>query len=155
MLGRTDRNGRHAARRLANKGFSLIELLVVLAIMAILASLVGPRLFNQVDKSKVSAARAQVRTLKTTLDALRLDIGRYPTSEEGLQLLITPPVQPIAGGNWLGPYLDSLPNDPWGNPYIYAPPTTSENGVQGSVTIMSYGADGKADGAGLNADISL
>jgi len=139
------------------KGFSLTELLVVMAIMALLASLVAPRLFNQLDKSKVSAARAQIRSLKTSLDALRLDIGRYPTREEGLSLLVKPPVS--AGGNnngqslWIGPYIDQdIPFDPWGNAYIYVDPASSETGVP---RIISYGQDGKAGGTGLDSDVSL
>ncbi|MDZ7628385.1 MAG: type II secretion system major pseudopilin GspG [Parvularculaceae bacterium] len=147
--------GRLQRRRMRARGFSLIELLVVLAIMAILVSLVGPRLFSQVDKSKVNAARAQARTLKTTLDALRLDVGRYPTAEEGLQMLIAPPQTPPTGGVWLGPYLDTLPADPWGNAYIYLPPQQTAPGVVGSPQVISYGADGKAGGEGLDADIAL
>ncbi len=145
-----------AASRRGERGYSLMELLVALAIMAILASLVAPRLFNQVDRSKVSAARAQARSLKTSMDAMRLDMGRYPTQEEGLSLLVKPPSDTAVSSLWFGPYLDGdLPNDPWGNPYFYVAPGQNEGGVFVSPKIISYGADNKEGGDGMNADISV
>ncbi len=143
-----------ASRR--ERGFSMIELLVALAIMAVLASLVAPQLMNNLDRSKVQAAKAQARSLKTSLDALRLDLGRYPTAEEGLKILVTPPQDAGLRANWFGPYMDGdLPSDPWGNAYVYQPPTVGENGVVGSPRIISYGADAATGGEGLNQDISL
>lgn len=144
-----------APRSGRSEGFSLVEMLVVLAIMGLLMALVGPRLFTQVDKSKVQAAEAQVRSLRTSLDTLRLDIGRYPTSEEGLALLLAPPRDQAEASNWYGPYLDgALPLDPWGNAYLYSPPAPSARGLNGSPDIVSHGADGIEGGAGLNADIA-
>lgn len=143
------RNGDHRQR-----GFSLIELLVALAIMAILVTLVAPRLFNQVDRAKVQAAQTQAQTLKTSMNALRLDLGRYPTEREGLQLLISPPSDPSLEAQWYGPYIDGeLPSDPWGRPFIYLPPVTDDRGRTGSPKIISYGADGAPGGSGMDADI--
>lgn len=134
-------------------GFSLIELLVVLAILGLLVSLVAPRMFGQVDKSKITTAQAQAKSLKTSVDALQLDIGRYPTEEEGLSILLSPPSDTDLRSRWFGPYIDSIPDDPWGNPYVYALP---EGGVgRQSPRIISYGADGEEGGAGLDEDISL
>ena len=146
-----ERENRHQA------GYSLLEILVVLAIVAVLATLVAPRLLNQVDRSQVVAAKAQARSLKTSLDALRLDMGRYPTSEEGLSLLLAPPADASAQANWFGPYIDgdALPRDPWGNPYIYSPPKTDEAGVRRSPRIVSYGADNVEGGEGLDEDIEV
>lgn len=143
-------------KRNAARGFSLLEMLAVLAIMGILATLVAPRLFNQVDRSKITAAQAQARSLKTSIDALRLDIGRYPTAEEGLNLLVAPPADPTARSSWLGPYIEgALPNDPWGNPYRYEPPGTDDAGFALKPKIYSYGADNEAGGAGMDADIEV
>ncbi|MEM8770374.1 MAG: type II secretion system major pseudopilin GspG [Pseudomonadota bacterium] len=137
-------------------GYSLLEILVVLAIMAVLATLVAPRLFNQVDRSKVTTAKAQARSLKTSLDAMRLDMGRYPTSAEGLSLLTAPPDDTAVRASWFGPYVDGdLPVDPWGNPYRYFPPQTDENGLSTGPRIVSYGADNAEGGDGLNQDIEL
>ncbi|MEM9170550.1 MAG: type II secretion system major pseudopilin GspG [Pseudomonadota bacterium] len=144
------------ARRSRQGGFSLIELLVVLAIMAVLASLVGPRLFSQVDRSKVSAAKTQARSLKTSVDALRLDIGRYPTADEGLAVLVNPPADPAAAAAWFGPYIDGeLPSDPWGRPFVYTPPATDERGIRQSPSIRSLGADGRPGGSGLDEDVGV
>lgn len=137
-------------------GYSLLEILVVLAIMAVLATLVAPRLFNQVDRSKITTAKAQARSLKTSLDAMRLDIGRYPTAEEGLSLLIAPPADVAVRASWFGPYVDGdLPADPWGNPYRYFPPQTDESGLTQGPRIVSFGADNAEGGTGLDQDIEV
>jgi general secretion pathway protein G len=102
-------------------GFTLLELLIVLVIIGLLAALVGPQLLDRLEGSKVTTTETQVRMLKTALDTLRLDIGRYPTTQEGLALLTDPPTDPDLRQRWHGPYLDSaLPNDAWGHPYHYA-----------------------------------
>ncbi len=130
-------------------GFSLIELLAVLVIMGMLGALVGPRLFTQVDNSRVDTAMTQVRMLKASMQTFRLDVGRYPNSEEGLNALITAPADVR---NWRGPYLeDTVPNDPWGNPYVYR---SGENSFQGFV-LYSRGADGKEGGTDLDKDIGF
>ncbi len=148
-------------RRLTQKrrrqaGYSLLEILVVLAIMAVLATLVAPRLFNQVDRSKITTAKAQARSLKTSLDAMRLDMGRYPTAEEGLTLLIAPPNDASARALWFGPYVDGeLPRDPWGNAYRYFPPQTDSAGLRQGPRIVTYGADNAEGGEGLDQDIAI
>lgn len=105
----------------ASAGFTLLELLIVLVIIGLLAGLVGPQLLERLEGSKVTTTQTQIRMLKTALDTLRLDIGRYPTTEEGLALLSNPPANPDLRVRWRGPYLDSaLPNDAWGHPYNYS-----------------------------------
>ena len=133
-------------------GFTLIEMLVVLAIIGLLAGLVGPRLFSKVDTSKVQTAQTQVKMLKGALETLRLDIGRFPTQAEGLALLNTAPSADDIRAKWKGPYLDeALPPDPWGNPYQYAVP-----GANGRpFSLYSYGADGKSGGEGIDADVGI
>jgi general secretion pathway protein G len=136
-------------REVAGKGgYTLLEMLIVLAIIALIAALVGPRLFAEFDKSKVTAARVQAKSLRSALDTLELDIGRFPTDSEGLQLL----VQPADGvANWHGPYLSSaVPKDPWGHDYVYQAPKDSGQEPH----VISYGADGKEGGTGDNADIA-
>lgn len=127
-------------RRYASQGYSLLEILVVLAIIAVLATLVGPRLFSQLDKSKIVTARAQIQTLATALDSLMLDMGRYPTANEGIGLLMSAPVEQSQQKLWRGPYLNNaVPADPWGNAYVYqAPPPGSMERPK----ITSLGADG-------------
>ena len=130
-------------RRRRQRGFSLLELLIVLAIMALLGALVGPKLFGSYDKAKIGAAETQVKMLKSALDTMRLDIGRYPTADEGLQLLINPPTDPDVKSRWHGPYLDSaLPTDPWTKPYQYSPDGKDLN----ALALYSYGPDGKPGG---------
>jgi len=134
----------------SQSGFTLLELLVVLLIIGLLVGLVGPKLFSKVDQSKVQTAQAQVKLLRSTIETMRLDIGRLPTPAEGLALLNLPPAKPIAG--WRGPYLDdTLPADPWGNPYQYAIPGANSQ----PFALFSLGADGKLGGEGDNADIGI
>lgn len=131
------------------KGFSLIELLVVLVILGLLGGLVGPRLFTKVDASKVDTADTQVRMLKASLQTYRLDVGTYPTTGQGLNALVA---QPANVKKWEGPYLEEeLPVDPWGNAYIYV--DTADN-FQG-FALYSRGADGVDGGEGLDADVGF
>lgn len=132
------RGGRH-------RGFTLIELMVVLAILALLAGLVGPRVLNQLGGAKAKTAAVQIADLDKSLELFKLDVGRYPTTEEGLQALM---VRPSSVGGWTGPYLkgSAVPADPWGNPYRY----TLTNGV---IEILSLGSDGAPGGEGDAADI--
>lgn len=144
-----------AAQRRLRQGFSLLEILVVLAIIALIAAVVGPRLFAQLDRSKTTAARIQAKALKSALETMRIDIGRVPTQQEGLNLLLQG--DPTAVPGWQGPYMDALPSDPWGRPYVYvAPAETSGAAVSGggNATVLSYGADGQEGGTGVNADVS-
>lgn len=131
-------------------GYSLMEILVAVAIIAVLATLVAPRLFGQLDRSRATVAETQIRMIETSLDTMRLDIGRYPTEDEGLALLFSPTdaIAPV----WIGPYLDDgVPADPWGNPYRYAAPQDA----RGVPRVYSYGADNEQGGTGLDADIGL
>ena len=128
-------------------GFTLIELLVVMIIIGLLAALVGPRFIRQEEKAKVKAAKAQIELLSTALDTFRLDVGRYPTSQEGLEALMR---QPGGLERWDGPYLrKDLPQDPWGLAYAYRSP-----GEHGQFDIVSYGADKTPGGEGDNRDIA-
>ena len=133
----------------ASRGFSLIELLVVMVILGMLGGLVGPRLFDRVDASKVDTALSQVRMLKSAMGTFRLDVGRYPTTEEGLAALA---YKPQSAQRWNGPYVeDEIPADPWGNPYMYI--DTAEN-FQG-FALYSRGADGVEGGEELNTDVGF
>lgn len=137
-------------------GYSLLEILVVLAIMGMIVTLVAPRLMGQLDRSKVTAAKAQAKTIKLALNSFRLDFGRYPTAAEGLDILVKLPSDPAMQTQWYGPYLDGdFPKDPWGNDYHYEVANADERGTQSSPKIVSYGADNNAGGKGLNADISM
>jgi general secretion pathway protein G len=128
------------------KGFTLVEILVVVAIIAMLAALVGPRLFPKLGKGKQAAAKAQIELLGQALDQLRLDIGRYPTTQEGLNALAQNP----GADKWDGPYLKkALPMDPWGKPYHYESP-----GTHGEYDLLSYGRDGAPGGEGEDKDIT-
>jgi general secretion pathway protein G len=128
------------------KGFTLIEVLIVMVIIGLLAALVGPRMFGKVGQSKQNAAKAQMSLFETALDAYRLDVGRYPTTEQGLNALR---VKPQGEERWDGPYLRrDIPNDPWGNPYQYRSP-----GEHGDIDIISFGGDGRPGGEGEDQDI--
>jgi len=128
-------------------GFTLLELLVVIVIIGLLASYVGPKYFAQLGKSEVTVAKAQIEAFEKALDTFRLDVGRYPTTEEGLGALV---VQPAAATKWNGPYLKKeAPLDPWGHVYLYRSP-----GSKGDFEILSYGKDGQPGGSGENADIT-
>jgi general secretion pathway protein G len=133
-----------------SRGFTLLEMLVVLVIIGLLASLVGPKLFTKVDSSKVQTAQAQVKMIKGALETMRLDIGRYPTPAEGLTMLNTAPADEKVRSRWRGPYMDeAVPPDPWGAPYQYSLP-----GANGQAfALYSLGADGKRGGEGYDADI--
>ena len=143
---------KHDNYRAPPRGFSLLELLVVMVILGLLVGLVGPRLFTKVDESRIQTAAAQVKMLRGAVETLRLDMRRIPTEEEGLGLLTRPPADPVAAKSWRGPYLDDkLPLDPWGNPYRYAVP-----GADGQpYALYSMGADGKPGGIGDDADIGI
>ena len=133
-----------------SQGFTLLEMIVVLVIIGLIMGLVGPRLFGQADKAKVQTAETQVKMLKGALETMRLDIGRYPTQEEGLKLLVQQPTDSKLVQRWKGPYLeDGLPEDPWGNAYQYSPQPTGTH----SFVLYSYGADGKDGGTGYDADL--
>jgi general secretion pathway protein G len=134
-------------RRSGSSGFTLIELLVVLVIIGVLGALIVPNLFSSLDDARITAARTDINTLTQALKRYKLDNQRYPTQEQGLQALVAKPTAGTPPPNWK-PYLDKLPNDPWGRPYQYLSP-----GVRGEVDIFSFGADGQAGGDDKNADI--
>lgn len=128
------------------RGFTLLELLVVMVIIGLLAGYVGPKYFAQIGKSEVKAARAQIDALEKALDQYRLDVGHYPSSENGLAALMK---RPPSENRWQGPYLrKEVPADPWGQPYQYVQP-----GEHGEFDLFSLGKDGKPGGEGESADI--
>ena len=132
---------------IAGAGFTLLELLVVMVILGLLAAYVGPRYFAQVGKTERGTAKAQIEALGKALDAYRLDVGHYPSTEVGLAALV---VKPNDEPRWSGPYLQkSVPPDPWGRPYVYRSP-----GSGGDFDLMSYGKDGQQGGEGDAADVS-
>ena len=133
--------------RAAQRGFTLIELMVVLVIIGVLAALIVPNVIERADDARVTAAKTDVSNLMQALKLYRLDNQRYPTSEQGLQALLTRPTSGPAAPNWK-PYVEKLPNDPWGRPYQYLNP-----GVKGEIDVFSLGADGEPGGEGKNADI--
>jgi len=129
------------------RGFTLIEIIIVVIIMSLLAALVVPRLFKKVEKSKLQIAKTQIVLLENAIKMFKLDTGRYPTSEEGLSALLE---NPGRAHNWDGPYLEKrLPKDPWGRGYIYVHP-----GKNYIIEISSLGADGKEGGEGENKDVN-
>ncbi len=132
---------------IVNQGFTLLELLVVMVIIGLLVSIVGPRYFSQLGKSEVKTAKAQIHSLKKALDVYRLDNGHYPDSQAGLNALL---VAPANASKWQGPYLEkAVPTDPWDHPYIYRIP-----GEKSEFDLLSLGADGRPGGSDENADIS-
>jgi len=141
------RCNRHSRALWREGGFTLLELLVVMVIIGLLAGYVGPRFFAQIGKSEIKTARAQIDALEKGLDQYRLDVGRYPTTEQGLQALIQAPPETA---RWQGPYLrKAVPLDPWGKPYQYVHP-----GKQGDFDLYSFGTDGQPGGEGEAADIT-
>ena len=128
------------------RGFTLIEIMVVVVILGILAALVVPNILGNVDEARATAAQQDIRAIESALDMFRLDNFRYPSTEEGIEALVTRPVDPNIK-KWK-PYFKKLPNDPWGNPYQYLSP-----GTQGEIDIYSFGADGQPGGEGVNADV--
>lgn len=131
-------------------GFTLLEMLVVLVIIALLAGLVGPRLIGHTEGAKVKTAETQIKMLKGALEALYLDIGRYPTDQEGLEILRVAPPDEKVRAFWKGPYLDeAIPRDPWHNPYQYS----LQSGGDRSFVLYSFGGDGQLGGTEANADL--
>jgi general secretion pathway protein G len=130
------------------RGFTLLELLVVIVIIGLLAGYVAPRYFSQVGRSEIQVAKAQIESLEKALDQYRLDTRRYPSAEEGLQALVS---KPENAAGWNGPYLKkAVPADPWGRPYAYRTP-----GQKSEYEVFTYGRDGKPGGTGDDADIGV
>lgn len=130
-----------------SRGFTLLELLVVMVIIGLLAAYVGPKYFSQIGKSEVKTAKAQIVGLEKALQQYRLDVGRFPSTEQGLQALLT---KPANVAKWDGPYLEkALPMDPWGRPYSFVSP-----GEHGDFDLLSMGRDGRSGGEGLDADVT-
>ena len=133
--------------RSRHHGFTLLELLVVMVIIGLLAAYVGPKYFSQVGKSEVKTTRTQIVAFEKSLEQYRLDVGTYPTTEQGLAALV---VKPAQVQRWDGPYLaKAVPLDPWGHAYVYKSP-----GTHGDIDVMSLGRDGQPGGEGLDADIA-
>ena len=134
-------------QRRTQDGFTLLELLVVLVVLGLLAGIVAPRYFSQLGRSEAKVARAQIEGLAKALDLYRLEVGRYPSSEQGLQALVSAPTDEA---RWSGPYLQKkVPDDPWGHAYIYRYP-----GENGEYDLLSLGKDGQPGGDGENAEIT-
>ncbi len=129
------------------RGFTLIEILVVLVIIGVLAALIAPNVLDRASEAKVTAARTDVNNLVQALKLYKLDNGRYPSTDQGLEALARKPTTGSIPTNWK-PYLDKMPKDPWGQPYQYANP-----GLHGEIDVFSFGADGKAGGEGNDADV--
>ncbi|HEX7644190.1 MAG TPA: type II secretion system major pseudopilin GspG [Burkholderiaceae bacterium] len=141
FLTRQTKNGQRS------RGFTLIEMMVVMLIIGIMAAMVVPNLIDKGDQAKVTAAKGDIATIMQALKMYHLDNSRYPTTEQGLQALVAKPTAGPTANGWKG-YLEKLPKDPWGNQYQYLSP-----GVHGEIDVFSYGADGQPGGTGNDADI--
>ena len=149
MQNAPKRVGRRTLPQQFSRGFTLIEIMVVVVIMGILASLVVPKLMSRTGESRVAAARVDISTVMQALKLYKLDNQRYPTTEQGLQALLTKPTSGPAANGWkAGGYLEKMPKDPWGNSYQFLSP-----GLHGEVDVISLGADGQPGGTGDDADI--
>ena len=142
----------------SNQGFSLIEVMVVIIILGILASVVAPKLMNRTDDAKLVKAKVDIESIVTALKLYKLDNGVYPSTEQGLKALIEKPSVGVIPKKWkIGGYLPKLPEDPWQNPYKYVSPSqkrTPSGAPLGEYEIMSLGTDGEVGGEGINADIT-
>lgn len=144
------RPARHRKRLRRDAGLTLIELMVVVVILSLLAVVIVPRVIDRPDQARVARARADIAALSAALNLYRLDNGAYPTTDQGLEALVSRPARAPVPSNWAqGGYLDRVPSDPWGRPYQYLAP-----GVHGTFDLMSYGADGRPGGSGVDADIT-
>jgi len=134
------------------RGFTLIEMLVVIVIIGVLAAIVAPRFFGKTDEAKVAAAKAQIEDFSMALQSYQLDTGDFPTTQQGLEALVKKPSTAPVPENWHGPYMSKniIPKDPWNNPYVY----TSPGKHSPDFDLLSYGKDGKSGGTGENADIT-
>lgn len=139
---------RHPA--FSKSGFTLLELLVVVAIIGLLAAYVGPRYFAQIGRSEQAVAKSQIESFSRALQTYRIDVGAYPSAQEGLNALVTRPTQTELANRWHGPYLEKAPpKDPWGRAYIYRLSASSDD-----FEVLSYGKDGQPGGTGDAADVS-
>ena len=149
------RQGTNTVRRIretirSQRGFTFIEIMVVVAILAILAALVVPRIMGRTDDAKRTAAKVQIRNIEGALQLYKLDNGVYPSTEQGLKALVEKPAVGVVPKKWkLGGYIQKLPEDPWGNPYKYLSPSP-----KGDYEITCFGTDGEVGGEGINADIT-
>ncbi len=135
------------ARR--SRGFTLIEIMVVVVILGILAAIVAPRVIGRIDQAQVTRVQGDLRGIEQALNMYRLDTYQYPTTEQGLEALVRKPTDPNVAGNWkAGGYIPRLPKDPWGNEYLYLNP-----GNHGEIDIYTLGRDGRPGGEGLDADV--
>lgn len=148
MMNKRHQNGRRIAERVAARGMTLIEILVVLTLIGVVLGIVGSNYLGKSEQAKAKATKIEIEQIGQALDLYKLEIGNYPTTQQGLQALV---VAPAGVNNWAGPYWkkNTVPKDPWGHDYVYASP-----GTHGAYDILSYGADGKEGGDGVNKDIA-